>query len=34
MGRRNRYTIQPHALPHDPLTRSQKVDDLLGILTG
>jgi DNA-binding IclR family transcriptional regulator len=33
-GRRNRYTIKPHALLHDPLTRSQRVGDLLGILTG
>jgi DNA-binding MarR family transcriptional regulator len=32
-GRRNRYTIEPHAPLPDPLARSQKVGDLLGILT-
>lgn len=33
-GRRNRYTINAHLPLHDPLARSQKVGDLLRILTG
>ena len=33
-GRRNRYTVNEHLPLPDPLARSQKVGDLLGILTG
>ena len=33
-GRRNRYTVNDHLPLPDPLARSQKVGDLLGILTG
>ena len=32
-GRRNRYTINAHLRLHDPLARSQRVSDLLGVLT-
>jgi hypothetical protein len=33
-GRRNRYTVNAQLPLPDPLARSQKVGDLLGILTG
>lgn len=32
VGRRNRYTIQPHLPIPDPLAREQKIGDLLALL--
>jgi hypothetical protein len=34
IGRRNRYTIEPHLPLPDPLARDQRVGDLLRVLAG
>ena len=34
LGRRNRYTINPHLTMPDPVARTQRVGDLLEVLAG